>query len=77
MNCLFRVQKQWNLIIVSQFFIYLLASFKIPIRLAVKLSVMLTCVPFYRFLFEKVVFIVLQLRNLIMTALALLLEAFF
>ena len=77
MNCLFRVQKQWNLIIVSQFFIYLLASFKIPILLAVKLSVMLTCVPFYRFLFEKVVFIVLQLRNLIMTALALLLEAFF
>ena len=77
MNCLFRVQKQWNLIIVSQFFIYLLASFKIPILLAVKLSVMLTCVPFYRFLFEKVVFIVLQLRNLIMTALALLLEVFF
>ena len=77
MNCLFRVQKQWNLIIVSQFFIYLLASFKIPILLAVKLSVILTCVPFYRFLFEKVVFIVLQLRNLIMTALALLLEAFF
>ena len=77
MNCLFRVQKQWNLIIVSQFFIYLLASFKIPILLAVKLSAMLTCVPFYRFLFEKVVFIVLQLRNLIMTALALLLEVFF
>ena len=77
MNCLFRVQKQWNLIIVSQFFIYLLASFKIPILLIVKLSVMLTCVPFYRFLFEKVVFIVLQLRNLMMTALALLLEAFF